>query len=300
MSKTKTILVTGTSSGFGSLITRTLLGKGYIVFATMRGLDDKNEKRANELRNFAEGKSGILHLIELDVTDTASVAAAIRQVLELEDRIDIAVNNAGFGAGGFCEAFTVDQFQRIFDVNVFGVQRVSRAVLPSMRKHGSGLLINISSVMGRIVLPFAAPYTATKYALEGLSESYRYELSGTGVDVTIVEPGGFGTGFRSNVVNPADAERMESYGPLTNFPKKMWAGLEQRLNSENAPNPQAVADAVLKLIETPAGQRPLRTVVDPMTGGEAPSSINQATEQIQALILESMDMADLVSVKEEG
>ena len=297
MSNKLSVLITGSSSGFGLLIARTLVDRGYKVIATMRGLEGKNAATAAELSAYAEGKPGTLHLLELDVTSDASVDDAFRKALELESHIDVVVNNAGYGVGGLCEGVTTEQFQRQFDVNVFGVQRVSRAVLPSMRKRGTGLLINISSVMGRIVLPFAAPYTATKYALEGLSESYRYELAGTGVDVVIVEPGGFGTGFMSNMDNAADAARVESYGVLAELPGKMWGGVGEMLHGEGAPNPQAVADAVLDLIEKPAGERPLRTVVDPMMGGEAPALVNRTTDEIQQQMFTSMDMADLLSVK---
>lgn len=297
MSNKLSVLITGSSSGFGLLIARTLVDRGYKVIATMRGLEGKNAATAAELRGYADSKAGTLHLLELDVTSDASVDDAFRKALELESHIDVVVNNAGYGVGGLCEGVTTEQFQRQFDVNVFGVQRVSRAVLPSMRKRGKGLLINISSVMGRIVVPFAAPYTATKYALEGLSESYRYELSGTGVDVVIVEPGGFGTGFMSNMDGAVDTERLESYGPLAEMPKKMWGGLSERFHGEGAPDPQAVADAVLELIETPSGERPLRTVVDPMMGGQAPARVNQVTDEIQQQMFTSMNLADLLSVK---
>ena len=298
MSKIKTVLITGSSSGFGLLISRTLLEKGYTVLATMRDLDNRNASRAKELHTYAQDTKGTLHLFEIDVTSDASVDAGIRQAVEHTGHIDAVVNNAGFGVGGYAEGFTADQFQKIFEVNVFGVQRVNRAVLPAMRKQGYGLLIHISSVIGRVVIPFAGPYTATKFALEGLTESYRYELSGTGVDVVIVEPGGFGTGFGENMVYPADEERIASYGELADIPNQMWGNFIQMLASDDAPDPQAVADAVLKLIETPAGQRPLRTVVDPLTGGEAPSVMNKTSDQVQEQLLSAFGLAELLTVKE--
>ena len=125
-----------------------------------------------------------MFVLELDVTSDDSVKIAVAKAIELGGPLDVVVNNAGIGCGGLAEAFTAEQWQQVFDINVFGVQRVSRAVLPSMRERGTGLLINVSSIMGRVVLPFAAPYTATKFALEGMTEAYRYELSGTGVDVS--------------------------------------------------------------------------------------------------------------------
>ena len=297
MSTQQNILVTGSSSGFGFLIARTLLNDGHTVFATMRGLDNKNADAAKRLQSQAAETKGRLHLLDLDVTDTASVNSAVQQALTQEGGIDVVINNAGYCVSGYAETVTEEQLQRQLDVNVLGVQRVTRAVLPAMRKAGKGLIVNISSVMGRLIIPFAAAYTASKYALEGLSESYRYELSGTGVDVTIVEPGGFGTNFLANIDNGEDKDRLESYGPLAEIPAKLWDPFMEQLAAEGAPNPQQVADAVLNLINTPAGQRPLRTVVDPMIGGEAPRAINNATDQIQSQMFEQMQIKDLLSVK---
>jgi len=297
MDKKKVVLITGSSSGFGLLTSRTLLEQGYTVIASMRGLDGKNKEHADSLKTFAEGKPGKLHLLELDVTSDSSVDAAIKQALEIAGRIDVVINNAGYGVAGFAEATTIPQFKKNFDVNLFGVQRVSRAVLPSMRQQGSGLIVNISSIVGRMVMPFAASYVATKYALEGLSESYRYELAGTGVDVAIIEPGGFGTNFMANMEPAADNDRLKSYGPLADMPEKMWSGFAENLKGDESPNPQDVADAIRQLIETPAGKRPLRTVVDPMMGGEAPRTINQTTDQIQTELLGNLGMADFISVK---
>ena len=297
MGRNQNVLITGSSSGFGLLTARTLLENGYTVFATMRDLDGKNAAQATELRAFAEGKEGTLRLLELDVTSDSSVKSAVSQALAEAGSLDVVINNAGYGAVGFTEGFSVDEFQRIFDVNVFGIQRVNRAALPAMREQGSGLLIHISSSLGRIVLPFVGPYTATKYAVEGLAESYRYELSGTGVDVVVVEPGGFGTRFMANMAVPADAARVKSYGALSQFPEQMWSSIGEQFQGEDAPDPQVVADAILTLIETPAGRRPLRTVVDPVTGGGAASAINETTDQVQSQLLSAFGMGELLSVK---
>lgn len=297
MSTQQNILVTGSSSGFGFLIARSLLNDGHTVFATMRGLDNKNADTAKKLKSQADETKGRLHLVDMDVTDTASVNSAVQQALTQEGRIDVVVNNAGYCVSGYAETVTEEQLQRQLDVNVVGVQRVTRAVLPAMRNAGKGLIINISSVMGRLIIPFAGAYTASKYALEGLSESYRYELAGTGVDVTIIEPGGFGTNFAANMETGADTDRLESYGPLADMPGKLWGSFIEQLTAEEAPNPQQVADAVLNLIKTPVGQRPLRTVVDPMIGGEAPRAINSTTDQIQSQMFEQMEIKELLSVK---
>ncbi len=290
------ILVTGCSSGFGFLIARSLLARGHVVFAGMRGIDGRNADAADRLEIQASETNGRLHLMEIDVTDTASVNAAVGTAIDREGRIDVAVNNAGYGVGGFAETVTESQLHRQMDVNVVGVQRVMRAVLPGMRNTGSGLIINISSVMGRLVLPFAAAYTASKYALEGFSESYRYELSGTGVDVVLIEPGGFGTDFLANMDNGADTGRLEDYGPLAELPDKMWGSFSDQLNAESAPDPQLIADAVVDLVETPAGGRPFRTVIDPLAGGEGAKDINRTTDRIQSQIFEDMGLKALLSV----
>lgn len=297
MNKAQRVLITGSSSGFGFLTAQTLLKEGHTVLATMRGLEGKNAANASQLKAFASSQPGTLHLLELDVTSDASVRAAIGQALELAGHLDVVVNNAGLGTGGLTEAYTTEQFQKVFDVNVFGVQRVNRAVLPSMRERGSGLLIHVSSTLGRIVIPFMGLYLASKFALEALAESYRYELAATGVDVAIVEPGAFGTNFLANVMMPADSATIGSYGPIADIPGQMFGSFGQMLTSDNAPNPQDIADAILTLMQTSAGKRPLRTVVDPMMGGEGPSAINQVSSQVQSQLLNGLGMGNLLSVK---
>ena len=299
MTSRKNILITGAAVGFGSLIARGLLSAGHTVFATMRDPKGRNASKAESLAAFARGKAGKLHVLELDVTDEASVDAAVRQAEESGGGLDAIINNAGsgIGLGTYGEAVTMDQFQRAFDINVSGVQRVIRAALPGFRKAGSGLIVNISSIMGRVVLPYSATYTATKFAVEGLTESYRYELSGTGVDVVMVEPGGFPTEFFHSVEAPGDKPRLESYGPLAEAPAKMYAGFMEMIHGANAPDPQAVADAVLTLVDTQAGERPLRVVVDPLMGGQAPESVNRHLSEVQDGLMESIGQKGLMTLK---
>ena len=291
------ILVTGSSSGFGFLLTRALLAQGYTVFATMRHLDGQNADRATQLRSYAREQSGELHLLELDVTDDASTVAAVDNMLQQAGHIDVVINNAGIGGGGYTEAFSVEQFQKTFDVNVFGIQRVMRAVLPSMRDRRSGLIINISSLQGRIVIPFAGAYTSSKFAVEGLAESYHYELAPLGVDVVIVEPGGFPTDYWSKMMSAEDQGRASGYAPASELPDTLWNGVIANLQSENAPDPQILVSSIIHLIETPAGKRPLRTVVDPMMGGAAPTAVNQTTEPIQRELLQALGLSDRISVQ---
>jgi NAD(P)-dependent dehydrogenase (short-subunit alcohol dehydrogenase family) len=287
------VLITGSSSGFGHLITRTLADKGHTVYASMRGVAGKNEKAAGELRALAT--RGKIHVLELDVTVPASADAAVKGILDKGGKIDVVVNNAGYGAIGLEEGFTAEQMQALFDVNVFGVQRVNRAVLPSMRAQGSGLLIHLTSGLGRLVIPAMGAYGASKFALEALAESYRYELSPLGIDSVIVQPGAFGTDFERNLVKPADTARFSGYGEAAKIAEQMAAALGSMFNGPSAPSPQLVADAVLKLMETPVGHRPLRTVVDPQSG-QGTEAINGVAAQVQAMTFEAMGMKNLLGI----
>lgn len=290
------VLITGSSSGFGLLTAKALLTRGHTVFATMRGPDGKNAEHARALIAFAAEASGTVHIHELDVTSDASVETAVAYAIE-RGGLHAVVNNAGLGGGGFAEAFTVDQFRKIFEVNVYGVQRVARATLPAMRAQGHGLQIFISSTLGRVVMPFCGPYVASKFAVEGLAESYRYEVAPTGVEVTVVQPGGFGTGFFGSMLPAADEDRAATYGPLAEMPEQMWGGVGEMLTGEGAPDPEEVARGIVHLVETPQGERPMRVVIDPMTGGEAPTAINQLIEQIQQQVMEGIGMGHLTRVQ---
>ncbi len=286
----QTILITGTSTGFGKLIAQTSASKGHKVIATMRAVNGKNKEHARELAAYGDNQSGSIEVIELDVASDASVASAMDTLSSKYDKIDVLINNAGIGGGGLTEGFTVDQFEQILNINVTGVHRVIKGILPIMRKRGAGLIINISSVMGRVIIPFATAYTTSKYALEGYSESLRYELKGVGIDVSVIEPGGFGTNFFGNMLPPADTDALESYGAYKEVPDKMWGGMTEMFSSDKAPNPQDIADAVDRLVDMEAGTRPARVVVDPMSGGEAPTAINKMTDEIQKALLSSFGM----------
>src|SRR5712692_1789645 len=183
-----TILVTGSSTGFGRLTVETLARQGYAVFAGIRDISGKNQTVRDELRALAENEHLALDVVELDVTNDPSVDAAVQHIVAATGRLDVVVNNAGVSYSGPIEAFTVEQAQALFNTNVFGVMRVNRAVLPQMRAQGSGLLLQIGSIAGRIGLPFLGLYGATKFTLEGLSESYRYELAPFGIDAATLAP----------------------------------------------------------------------------------------------------------------
>ena len=208
---TKTILITGASTGFGRDTAETLSRAGHRVFASMRDPEAKNRIHADALR----GQN--IEVVELDVTDSQSVDRAVAAVIAKAGRIDVLINNAGVLAAGVSEAFTSEQARALFDVNVIGLHRVSRAVLPHLRRLNDGLIINIGSVLGRVTFPFFGIYGASKFAVEALTDSFRYEVSQLGIDVVLVQPSAYPTQLFTSATQPADRERAAEYGTLGLF-----------------------------------------------------------------------------------
>ncbi|HEU0034422.1 MAG TPA: SDR family oxidoreductase [Kofleriaceae bacterium] len=283
------VLVTGSNSGFGRLTSLALARRGHTVFATMRGPDGKNRGTADELRRIAETEQLALHVLELDVTDQGSVDRAVAAALAKAGHLDAVINNAGYGLGGLNETVTPEQTAAIFDTNVVGVQRVNRAVLPGMRERRSGLIVHLSSGLGRVLIPFVGIYAATKWAVEAIAETYRYELKPAGVDVTIVQPGAFPTNFGPGMAIGADQARAAGYGPLADGLAKFGEGLQQMFSIPNAPDPQEVAEAIVELVEAPAGKRPARVSVDRFQG-QGVVALNDAHANVQKLVLGGMGM----------
>jgi len=231
------------------------------------------------------------HVVEIDVTDEASVNKGVEEALKVAD-IDVLINNAGIGSIGLQESHTIEDFKKIFDVNVFGVQRMNRAILPHFRKKKSGLLIHISSVLGRFSLPFWGPYCSSKFSLEALVEGYRAELAGFGMEFAVVEPSAFPTDIFSKLLGASDTECNQSYGEFANAPRESLEGLVQIFDGADAPDLQKVADAVLDLIATPKGQRKFRTVVDAMGIGDPIEDINEVVEKSILEINRRLTMED--------
>lgn len=290
----KTVLVTGSNSGFGRLTAETLAKRGHRVFAGMRGVAGKNAAAAKELEKKAKAASWQLTVVELDVTDDASVNEAVRVVLARGTDLDTVINNAGVFGGGFAETFTPAQAEEMFAVNVFGVMRVNRAVLPHLRQRGGGLLVHVSSGLGRMVVPFASVYVASKFALEGLVESWRYELAPLGIEAVLVEPGAYNTGIGNKGMAPADPDRAAGYAAVQPYQERFFAGIAKALGPDGA-NPQEVADAMVKLVEAPAGARPIRTVVDAHPQGV--QGLNAATDKLQGQAFSAMGLGDLLKTK---
>ncbi|ULO05572.1 SDR family oxidoreductase [Paenibacillus sp. 19GGS1-52] len=229
-------LITGTSSGFGLLTAVTLAGKGFIVVATMRDLSRKAELE----RQAAEaGVLDRIHVMTLDVTVGASIEAAVAAIHDTFGRIDVLVNNAGFAVGGFVEEVSMEDWRQQLDTNFFGLVAVTKAVLPAMRKQGSGIIINVGSVSGLSGFPGFAPYAASKFAVEGFSESLRHELSPFGIKVVLIEPGSYRTPIWGKGIDHISTSEESPYA------EHLAAVLKySRHAAETAPDPQQVADLI--------------------------------------------------------
>ena len=296
MNTNKVVLVTGTTSGFGRLISETLARKGYQVYASMRHSTGKNQAAAEHLVSLARDEALDLHVIDLDVTDDSSIQQAVAKIVTDSGRLDVVVNNAGVVARGPLEASTDEQISQLFNTNVFGVIRVNRAVLPTMCAQGEGLLIQVGSVLGRAAMPFFGAYSATKFALEGLTEAFNYELRGlsSGVEAIIIEPGTYPTELAQKRIESSNLDRLEPYAPFL----AQMGSLQKLTMAPNAapPDPQEVADKVAELIAMPAGSRPLRTVTAVEGQREGAMALNQVSEQVADSIANRLGLAT-VSVK---
>ena len=198
-----TVLITGASSGFGREAAKLFHTKDWNVIATMRSPEKETE--LNTLNN--------VFITRLDVTDKQSIQNDVAAGIETFGNIDVLVNNAGYGAFGALEAATEEEIKKQFDVNLFGLIAVTQAVLPGMRKQRSGVVINVSSVGGKITFPFSSLYHATKFAVEGLTESIQYELNQFGIRLKIVEPGGYKTEFAGRSMSVFNAGGPDDYKP---------------------------------------------------------------------------------------
>lgn len=285
------ILITGANGGFGRLTVISLLKAGHAVAATMREIDGRNRSASEELT-----KLGAC-VVEIDVSSDESVLEGVDQALRQLGVVDVVVNNAGTGVVGLQECFTPDDWRKLFEVNVFGVQRINRAIIPHMKKRKQGLLITISSLLGRIAVPFYGPYQASKWAVEALAENYRVELSQLGIDSCIVEPGGYPTSFINNLMRPGDPSRSATYAEMKLEPEAFLKGFEQALAANPAQNPQDVANAIVELVGLPCGQRPFRTVVDKMGMGDHVAKYNESLDKVTNGIYSAFGIDYLLKLK---
>jgi len=205
----------------------------------------------------------------------------------------VLVNNAGIASTGVTEAFTTEQAKAIFDTNVIGLLRVTRAVLPSMRRQHDGLIINIGSILGRVTFPFVGIYGASKFAVEALTDSLRYEVSQLGVEVVEVQPSGYPTNFFTNLQTPAGTEVTESYGEVGYIPDAMVTSLTSTFEGKDAPNPHDVAEAIVKLAGQAKGTRAVRTVVGAPFGSD---QANDDVAPVQSKVVEALGLSHLEKV----
>ena len=233
----KVALVTGSSSGIGFETSISLARKGYFTYATMRDL-----KKADTIKKIVENENLPLKVIELDVDNEDSVENAVKTIIDEKQRIDVLVNNAGWGIWGTAEDVSIEEFKEQFETNFFSVVRMIQKVAPIMRKQGNGDIVNISSIAGRIGFPVSTAYISSKFAIEGLSESLRYELGPFGVDVIIIEPGVIKTNFFDSMKTAKKAD--DAYKEIT---EKVISGV--KMMAEMGTPPKEVANVIIKSLK---------------------------------------------------
>jgi len=234
---TKIAVVTGSSSGIGYETSLLLARNQYTTYASMR-----NMKKSDELLKIASKENIPLKVIHLDVNDDRSVSSAIDSIVKENGRIDVLVNNAGFDLFGSLEELTIEEIKGQFETNFFGAARVTKSVIPTMRKQGSGIIINVSSIGGRIgLVPCNTMYHASKFALEGFTESLRHELTEFNIDVILIEPGAIRSNFAENIRTAKNYDSNNS--PYAKTVQKVFEGFEPML--ANASDPKEVAQVIL-------------------------------------------------------
>ena len=230
-------VVTGSSSGIGLATSLALARNGYLTYATMRNL-----AKRDSIQSVADKQHLPIRIVQLDVTNENSIKRAIQSILSEADRIDLLVNNAGYALTGAFEDIGIDEIKAQYETNVFGVIRVTQAVLPIMRKQGSGRIINVSSGAGRIGYPGGSAYVSSKFALEGLSESMAYEIEQFGIKTVLVEPGFVRTNFGENIATAKKAQGSNS--PYSQMMQVMSSNRDRML--ENASDADLVAEVVVE------------------------------------------------------
>lgn len=278
------VLITGTSSGFGRLTSLHLARLGATVIASMRNMEGGERAEARELQTIASDEKLDLHVVEIDVTDDALVQSGVNAAYEITGgRLDVLVNNAGIGVAGPIEINDMEATRLIFETNLYGYLRMARAVLPRMREQGAGQIFNVSSQLGRIILPNIGMYCATKFGVEAMFETMAYELAPHGVEITIIQPGGYptkiwenGRQYVADIMARVDEERMNAYSGHIEMAQGLFTG-------NYSTDPMDVPRAIAEIIAMPAGTRPLRRPVHP--NPQATTGANAAMAQIQAAVL---------------
>ncbi len=292
----KVIVVTGASSGFGALASRALAVAGHIVYAGIRDTKGRNAPQVALAHEYA-AKNGVdLRTVELDVVSDRSVDTGIGKIIAENDRLDVVVHNAGHMVFGPAEAFTPEQLAELYDINVLSTQRVNRAALPQLRKQKQGLVlwVSSSSTAGGTLL-YLAPYFAAKAAMDALAVVYARELARWGIETSIIVPGAFtgGTNHFAHAGSPSDEERVAEYeaGPYKGFADDIMKGFASIVPPEA--DVSAVAEAIVKVVDTPFGKRPFRVHVDPAQDGA--EVVNMVLDRVRAELLGRIGLADVLT-----
>ena len=292
---TQVILVTGASSGFGALTVRALADGGHQVYAGIREMAGRNAQAVEELDAYARDHGVDLHAVDLDVTIDGSSERGVAAVIAAAGRLDVVVHNAGHMMWGPAEAFSPQQLADLYDVNVIGTHRLNRAALPHLRRQGSGLLVWVGSSSTRGgTPPYSGPYFAAKAAMDALAVSYAGELIRFGIDTAIVLPGAFinGTNHFAHASQPTDpvvaSDYQQVYGELMD---KYVQALTEFIPADA--DVEEVARAILRVVDMPAGTRPLRTHVDPSHDGSEVVSV--VADRIRTEYLHRLGLGELAT-----
>jgi NAD(P)-dependent dehydrogenase (short-subunit alcohol dehydrogenase family) len=237
----KVALVTGSSSGIGFETSLMLARAGFNTYASMRNLE-----KSKNITEIAKKEKLPLQVVQLDVNNDGSVKDALVKILKADQRIDVLINNAGYGLFGSVEDTSIEEIKAQFETNFFGVVRVTQQVLPLMRRQNSGTIVNVSSVGGRIGLPALSAYHSTKFALEGLSESIAFELEPFGIRVVIIEPGV----IRTNILNSSSSAKkaLDPKSPYFSLSQKLNDNFKSMMESELSSPPEEVAKVILQAV----------------------------------------------------
>ena len=284
------ILITGCSSGFGRLGAEHYARLGAKVFATMRNLP---RPEAAELEALATSDALDITVLEIDVTKDDQVEAGVNAAIKAAGgKLDVLINNAGMSIAGPIEAQDMAATQLIFDTNVYGPQRMSKAALPSMRANGGGYIFNVSSQLGRIIIPGFGQYSPTKFALEAMSEQMAYEVAPHGVDVTIIQPGGYPTKIWFNQNAPSAALKARLSEDIISAYPHFTEGMGKREAGGGEADPMDIPRAIAGAIAMPKGKRPLRIALHPVARPQ--EAVNKVSAKMQIAVLGDSPLGPIV------
>jgi NAD(P)-dependent dehydrogenase (short-subunit alcohol dehydrogenase family) len=285
MQQKKIAVITGSSSRIGFETSLLFARNGFYTYATMRNVDKSSKIKEDIAKGGGVDDYNLsLEVLQLDVTDDKSIKDAINMIIEKQKRIDVVVNNAGYGSTGAVEDFSIDEIKTQFETNFFGAIRVIQSVLPIMRKQMSGIIVNISSIGGRIAFPFSPSYASTKFALEGLSEALQYEIDQFGIRVILIEPGIIKTNFLDNI-------KMAKKAADPNSPySKLLQRRIKRVKSmfENGTSPEEVAKVIFKAVTTVDDNNKQKPGLRYIIGGDANSLIEKRKSMSEIEFLKYM------------